>query len=233
MLCNDRIGLLVRIRLWAHFFSRISYSRDLRLVTSAFRRRRRFRVPEETWLVTQSIGGYLSVKEAGLLYWAAAEWPVAGPVLELGSYEGRSTVVFAWSGRQVYAVDAWSLDVNDTSAYGQAATPADDVLERFRANLVRAQVEDKVVTCRGLTQDVGGDWGVPGAILFVDAGHTYTDVKRDLETWTPHLLPEGLLLMHDVLGAVYLDVTRAASELLGDGWRVVASAGSVVAFARE
>jgi hypothetical protein len=39
--------------------------------------------------------------------------------------------------------------------------------------------------------------------------------------------------MHDVLGDVYLDVTRAASELLREGWRVQASAGSIVAFTRQ
>jgi len=233
MLCNERVGLAVRIRLWAHFFSNISYSRDLGLVTSAFRRRRRFRVPEETWLVTQSIGGYLSLKEAGLLYWAAAEWPVAGPVLELGSYEGRSTVVLARAGRRVYAVDAWSLDVDDLSAYSGGVAAADEAFHRFQDNLRRAQVEAQVDICRGLTQEVGQRWDISGAILFIDAGHSYADVKADLEIWTPHLLAEGLLLMHDVLGGVYLDVTQAASELLGEGWRVVASAGSVVAFARE
>jgi hypothetical protein len=58
-------------------------------------------------------------------------------------------------------------------------------------------------------------------------------VKGDLEIWTPHLLPQGLLIMHDVLGDVYLDVTRVASELLRQGWRVVASAGSIVAFTRN
>jgi hypothetical protein len=84
-----------------------------------------------------------------------------------------------------------------------------------------------------LTHDVGKTWHIPGAILFIDAGHTYADVRGDLDLWTPHLKRDGILLMHDVLGDVYLDVTRAASELLREGWRVQASAGSIVAFIRQ
>jgi predicted O-methyltransferase YrrM len=198
----------------------------------AFRHRRAFPIPAETWAIVDSIGGFLSRKEAGLLHWVACAWPVAGPVLELGAYEGRSTIVFASAGRQVHAVDAWSLSVNDLSAYGDQAS-ADAVFERFLENLRRAGVESRVHPHRGLTHDVARRWNIPGAILFVDAGHMYADVKGDLELWAPHLVPGGVLLMHDVLGDVHLDVTRAASELLRQGWRVVASAGSIVAFARS
>jgi hypothetical protein len=70
-------------------------------------------------------------------------------------------------------------------------------------------------------------------MCIVDAGHTYADVKGDLEIWTTHLLPKGLLLIHDFLGDVYLGVARAASELLQQNWRVVAGVGSIVAFSRK
>lgn len=225
-------SLLARARLWAGFFSKISYPRDLRFVIQAFRKRRTFRAPAETRASVKSTGGFLSEKEAGLLYWAASQWPVTGPVLELGSYEGRSTIVFARAGRHVHAVDAWSLGVDDLSAYGGGQTPAEDVLDRFQANIRRAQVEAYVSIHQGLTHNVGRRWTIPGAILFVDAGHTYADVKGDLDIWTPHLLVGGLLLMHDVLGDVYLDVTRAASELIRQGWQVEVSAGSIVGFTR-
>jgi predicted O-methyltransferase YrrM len=225
-------SLLARARLWTGFFSKISYPRDLQLVIQAFRKRRTFQVPVETWASVKSTGGFLSEKEAGLLHWAASQWPVIGPVLELGSYEGRSTIVFARAGRHVHAIDAWSLGVDDLSAYGGGQTLADDVLDQFQVNIRRIQVEAHVTMHRGLTHEIGRLWKTPGAILFVDAGHTYTDVKGDLDIWTPHLMPGGLLLMHDVLGDVYLDVTRAASELIQQGWQVEVSAGSIVGFTR-
>ncbi len=222
-----------RVKLWARFFTRISYPRDLALVIHAFIRRRTLPIPENTWKLVDPIGGFLSRKEAGLLHWAAREWDVAGPVIELGSFEGRSTIVFACAGRQVHAVDAWSLNITDLSAFDGGRASADQALGSFQENLRRAQIETQVHTHRGLTHDVGTHWNIPGAILFIDAGHTYAYVKGDLDIWTPHLQRRGLLLVHDVLGDVFLDVTRAASELLREGWRVEASAGSIVAFTRK
>ncbi len=222
-----------RIKLWAGFFRKLSYPRDLPLVMQAFSKRRNLSIPAETWALVDATGGFLSYKEASLLYWAACQWPVDGSVLELGAYEGRSTITFARAGRHVHTIDTWSLNVADLSAYDDGRTSADAVLDRFQAHLRRAQVQSHVSIHRGHTHDIGLHWSTPGAILFIDAGHTYADVRGDLDIWTPHLLPGGLLLMHDVLGDMYLDVTRAASELLRQNWRVVASAGSVVAFTRK
>jgi hypothetical protein len=172
-----------RVRLWARFFTRISYRRDLPLVVRAFQTRRTFPLPDETWSAIEPLNGFLSRKEAGILDWAAREWKVAGPVLELGSFEGRSTIVFARGGRQVHAVDAWSLNVADLSAFGGGKNSADDSLARFRDNIQRANVESSVMVHRGLTHDVGKTWHIPGAILFIDAGHTYADVRGDLDLW--------------------------------------------------
>jgi predicted O-methyltransferase YrrM len=221
-----------RIKLWARFFRHINYQSDLSLVIHAFRHRRVLPIPNSLWELVDPVSGFLSRKEAALLHWAAREWPVPGPVLELGSYEGRSTIIFACAGREVYSIDAWSLDVADRSAFDPQEDSAEAVFNRFRDHLRRANVEAQVTTRRGLTHEVGLGWTIPGAILFVDAGHSYQDVKGDLALWTPHLLPGGLLLMHDVLGDAFLGVTRAASELLREGWNVVASAGSLVAFIR-
>lgn len=226
------ISILERLRLWSGFFVGITYPRDLPLVWNALRCRPKYTVPASIWTSVDPIAGFLSIKEAGLLYWAACQ-PTEGPVLELGSFEGRSTILFALCGRRVHSVDAWSNDVSDLSAYGEGASKATDSYERFNENLRRNGAADKVSIHRGLSQQVGRGWTTHGAILFVDAGHTYADVKADLEIWTPWLLRDGILMMHDVLGDRYFGVTRAASELRGKGWKVLASAGSIVAFTRK
>ena len=42
--------------MWVGFFAKISYPRDLRLVLSAFSKRRRFLSPDETWSIVEPIG---------------------------------------------------------------------------------------------------------------------------------------------------------------------------------
>lgn len=225
--------LIQRARLWTRFFLRASYPRDLPLLAQAFARRRRFEVPPEIWRTIEPLSGFLSAKEAGLLYWAARQCAGISPVIELGAFEGKSTILFARSGCHVHSIDAWTLDIADRSAYGILAVSAEASFERFQHNLRQAGVDELVTIHRGLTHVIGRGWKLPTRLLFVDAGHTYEDVKDDLNLWAAHVESGGLLLMHDVLGDRFLGVTRAASELLREGWRVVASAGSVVAFTRR
>ncbi len=226
-------SLANRTKIWATFFSKISYPRDIPLVVQSFQHHRNFALPDDIWQKVEPIGGYLLRKEAALLFWAARQCPVAGAVIELGSFEGRSTGVFALAGRSVHAIDAWSSTVSDLSAYGQGEIPANAVFQRFQNNLRQLQIEDLVSIKRGLTQPIGQNWREEGAILFVDAGHTYEDVKGDLTVWTPHLHSQGFLIMHDVLGYNFLGVTQAAGELLKHGWQVIASSGTAVAFKRK
>lgn len=57
-------------------------------------------------------------------------------------------------------------------------------------------------------------------LLFVDADHRYEAVKKDIEAWTPHIVPGGLIIFHDYAPAkVDLDrdpglagVNRAVNE---------------------
>ena len=209
-----------RIRLWYRFFVQISYPRDLPIVWQGFLHHRAFSIPDETWMAVAEVNGFLSRKEAGLLYWAARDWPVAGSVIELGSYEGRSTLVFALAGRCVHAIDAWSATSLKDQSSNRGVAPVDTVFDTFVANVSRTVSEEGVTIHRGLTHHVGREWGLgKGAILFVDAGHTYADVRNDLEVWTPHLHSHGLLIMHDVLGDAWLGVTHASGELLKQGWQ--------------
>jgi predicted O-methyltransferase YrrM len=219
----------VRVRHWSRFVTRLTYPRDLPLLIGVVQHHRFEPLPADLWAKLETVAGFLSPTEAGLLYWAAREWPLAGPVVELGSFCGRSTIVFASAGRQVHAIDAW----------GGVAVPALNRFDlhamqaQFQANLQRAQVAGSVTAYRGLTSEVAQDWHIPAALLFVDAGHDYANVKDDLTRWCPFLMPGGLLIMHDVVDPKYQGVTRAAAELLRAGWRVVTSAGSAVAFRRD
>ena len=222
-----------RIRAIWKTFSGFQYPRDLPLVIGAFRHRRYAVCPAEVWRAIEPVEGFLRPREAGLIYWAASQWPVAGPVIELGSFAGRSTIIFALAGRFVHAIDAWSPEVHDLSAYNGSQTQADDVFRRFHDNVQHANVEARIRVHRGLTRQIGSTWTTPCAILFIDAGHTYADAQSDLSVWTPFLMPGGLLLMHDVIFDGFPGVTRAASELLSQGWRVVASADSLVAMQRR
>lgn len=41
------------------------------------------------------------------------------------------------------------------------------------------------------------DWHEPIDMLFIDADHSYEAVKRDWQTWSPHVVQGGVVSLHD------------------------------------
>ena len=223
-----------RFRSLVNLFRSISSIDELLLILLALRYRGKFNCPEGIFGCIAPLGGDLGFHEAGLLYWIARNWPVEGPVIELGSFAGKSTIVLASTGRKVHAVDAWSLEVDDPSAYHKKSIKSGEIIFRdFFQNLAKSNVATSVTVHRGLTNDVVLTWKEQAALLFIDAGHTYTNLRDDLANWTPFLHQNGILLIHDVVGSSHPGVKRAASELLRQGWSIRNRAGSIVAFTRR
>jgi predicted O-methyltransferase YrrM len=213
-------------------YRRYHYPRDARLIVSGLRQRRNLRCPEEVWRIVDSVDGFLKPTEAGLMYWAATHWPLAGPAIELGSYCGRSTMVFALAGREVHAIDAWSDVTQDGVTHSAAHGSMSIILDRLQANIRRAGVEALITIHRGLTQEIGQHWKTKAPILFIDASHRYQDVKDDLALWTKFLSGGGMLLIKDIFGHYFPGVTAAAVELLQNNWRVIGTAASLADFVR-
>jgi hypothetical protein len=53
--------------------------------------------------------------------------------------------------------------------------------------------------------------------IWIDAGHTEVDVRRDIEAWRPKLWAGGWLLGHDI----HYPSVRRAVDALCPGWREI------------
>ncbi|MFZ9082866.1 MAG: class I SAM-dependent methyltransferase [Ilumatobacteraceae bacterium] len=151
-------------------------------------------------------------EEGDALYDAACAAGAAvpgSPFLEVGSYCGRSTVWLGaaarWSGTVVFAVDhhrgseenqpGWEW--HDTSLI-DPDTGRLDTLPHFRRTIARAGLDDSVVAVVGESPVVARWWKTPLAFLFIDGGHGVEPARLDYELWTPHVVPGGILAIHDV-----------------------------------
>ena len=153
--------------------------------------------------------GFMPAAEGRALYDAAAEYCRRGPVLEIGSYCGKSTIYLAAAasaaGQLVVTVDhhrgseehqpGW--EYHDPGLV-DAATGRLDTLPRLRATLAAAGVEDHVVVVVGRSADVAGLWRAPLGMVFIDGGHTEQAAVTDYEGWAPWVAPGGMLAIHDV-----------------------------------
>ena len=158
--------------------------------------------------------GFMPVAEGLALCETAECYAPVGPVLEVGSYCGKSAIYLAAGVRgarargvrqQVVTVDhhrgseehqpGW--EYHDPTLMDQA-TGRIDTLPRLRATLAAAGVEDDVVAIVGRSADVARLWRMPLGMLFIDGGHTDAAAQWDYEGWAPWVAFGGALAIHDV-----------------------------------
>jgi predicted O-methyltransferase YrrM len=156
--------------------------------------------------------GFMPPDEGDALYAAAVDAArrVPGlPLLEVGSYCGRSTV---WLGAAARATGTvlFAVDHHRGSEENQAGwehhdptvvdprTGKMDTLPTFRDTIHDAGLEDVVFAVVGRSASVASHWGSPVAFLFIDGGHGEEPAQLDYEGWTPHVAVGGTLAIHDV-----------------------------------
>ena len=163
----------------------------------------------ELMRAAQATAGFMPVAEGLALFEAAARYARCGPVLEIGSYCGKSTIYLAAAasdaGQLVVTVDhhrgseehqpGW--EYHDPRLVDPAAGRI-DTLPSLRATLTAAGLEDHVVVVVGRSADVARLWGTPLGLVFIDGGHTEQAAITDFEGWAPWVASGGALAIHDV-----------------------------------
>lgn len=156
--------------------------------------------------------GFMPPEEGDALHDAAvrAGHAVPGlPMVEVGSYCGRSTV---WLGAAARACSTllFAVDHHHGSEENQSGwehhdpevvdprTGRMDTLPWFRATVHDAGLEDVVVAVVGHSPAVAAMWRTPLAFLFIDGGHGDEPARLDFEGWSPHVAIGGTLAIHDV-----------------------------------
>jgi predicted O-methyltransferase YrrM len=156
--------------------------------------------------------GFMPADEGDALHDAALAAALALPglpLLEVGSYCGRSTVWLGAAARTAGTV-LFAVDHHRGSEENQAGwahhdpTLVDarvgkmDTLPSFRRTIHDAGLEDVVVAVVGQSPTIARVWRTPLAFVFIDGGHGDEPARLDYEGWTPHVAPGGTLAIHDV-----------------------------------
>jgi MMP 1-O-methyltransferase len=153
--------------------------------------------------------GFMPPAEGLALFDAAAQYSPVGPILEIGSYCGKSTIYLAAAaraaGQLVVTVDhhrgseehqpGWEYH---DPARVDPATGRLDTLPSLRATLATAGLEEHVVVVVGRSADVARLWATPLGLVFIDGGHTEAAAVADYESWAPWVAVGGALAIHDV-----------------------------------
>jgi MMP 1-O-methyltransferase len=157
----------------------------------------------------ESIKGFLDSQEGRALYHHALAAAAKGPLLEVGSYCGKSTVYLASACKQhdtvLFAVDHHrgseehqpGEGYHDPELY-DARFGKMDSFPHFRNTLARAHLEDRVVPIVAPSALAARYWSTPLSMVFIDGGHSMAAALDDYRCWAPHVMRGGLLAIHDV-----------------------------------
>jgi len=152
--------------------------------------------------------GFMPDEEGLALHQAALGTLPGLPLLEIGTYCGKSAIYLGTAARARGTV-LFTVDHHRGSAENQPGEGYHDprmvdeagrvdTLPEFRATIAEAGLEDTVVAIVGSSAIVARHWGTSLGFLFIDGGHSQEAVDADFDGWAPHLVQGGLLAIHDV-----------------------------------
>ena len=193
-------------------------------------------MPPDLLVRARATKGFMPHDEGLALYHAGTSAGLTGlgPLLEIGSYCGKSAVYLGSAARNS-ATLLFTLDHHRGSEENQSGwehhdpslvdsrTGRMDTLPVFRRTIEDAGLEDVVVAVVGDSPTVARHWHTQLSFLFIDGGHGLAAAFADYTGWVPHVALGGLVAIHDVFPDP-ADGGRAPFELWS---RAVVSGGFV------
>lgn len=203
-------------------------------------------MPPDLLEAARAAKGFMPEDEGLFLFDHAVAAGSTGPLLEVGTYCGKSAIYLGAAARLTGST-AVTVDHHRGSEENQAGWEHHDsslvdpefgrmdTLPTFRRTIAHAGLEDEVVAVIGQSLTVARLWQTPLALLFIDGGHGTEPAHADYEAWTPKVAPGGLLLIHDVFPDP-ADGGRPPYEIylraLEDGFAEIGACGSMRALRR-
>ena len=159
--------------------------------------------------VARQAPGFMPDDEGLALYAAGLEAAGAGPLLEIGSWCGKSAV-YLGDAAEAGGTVLFCVDHHRGSEENQAGwehhdprlvdprTGRIDTLPHFRRTIEDAGLEGTVVAVVGESTLVAAHWQTRLGMVFIDGGHGAAPAHADYDAWAPLVAGGGLLAIHDV-----------------------------------
>jgi predicted O-methyltransferase YrrM len=143
-----------------------------------------------------TVPGMLTYDEVDCLYHLGQINHCKGVIVEIGSWQGKSTIALALGAAKAHREKIYAIDPH-------AVQPEEGYLEdtryAFVANIKRAGVDGQVIPMIMTSKDAARDWRQPIRLLWIDGDHRYESVKQDFLLWEPFVVDGGIIAMHDTI----------------------------------
>lgn len=116
-------------------------------------------------------------------------------MVEVGSFEGTSTLLFSLFVKTVYSVDCYDYKVPETGRIKEM----DKLFVRAEKKFIkRTEKVSNIIKVKKTSEEAAKDFE-DGSLdaVYIDAEHDEESVKKDIQTWLPKVKKGGYLSGHD------------------------------------
>ena len=182
---------------------------------------------EAAWRLADAVPGWLTKDQGRLLFEEATAVGPRARLLEIGSHQGRSTVLLGRvalaSGGEVIAIDPFV----DGRLFGGLPTR-----EKFRTNLERAGVSAVVRPVEEYSTRARPGWAEDVDLVYIDGKHDVWTFADDLR-WRAFLPTGAPVLVHDAFSSIGVTLGILLRVLPAADLTYVRRVGSMALFRRR
>jgi len=129
-------------------------------------------------------------------------------MVEVGSFSGISSELFALHCKEITCVDRWSeYNEIDNAKLVEGEKSFDDLIIKYNnIKKMKSSSEEAAATFKNGSLD----------FVYIDAAHDYENVKKDILCWLPKVKAGGHIAGHDI---VIPGVSQAVNEIFGNRYK--------------
>lgn len=123
-------------------------------------------------------------------------------VVELGSFSGVSSELFALHCKTLYCVDPWIpyWEINNSTEMNNAELKFDSMIKNYN-NIIKYKL--KSIEANSKFEDSSLD------LVYIDSDHSSENVQKEIVSWLPKIKYNGYIAGHDInLPTVFNVVTK-------------------------
>jgi predicted O-methyltransferase YrrM len=186
--------------------------------------------------VIAPIDGWLTDAQARLLWESAGVLREGQAIVEIGSYQGRSTVVLARAsapGVALTAIDPHAGTDRGPQEITGKELEAEGDSQTFLHNLEAAGVRDRVTYVRRWSDEALTEHDEPIDLLYIDGAHRFAPARDDIRRWGDRVVPGGTLLIHDSFSSIGVTGAILTALTFSGRWRYMGRATSMTEYRRS
>lgn len=171
--------------------------------------------------ISTSIPGMTSPKSGQFLYSMCYMQELIGDVVEIGSWQGRSTSFLARAvnnsrNGKFYAIDHFKGNVGKETSYALGQDGLGDLEDNFLLNMKRIGMADSVQLLNMPNDQAEAEiQDIKIRFLFIDGDHTKKGVEKDIELFFPKLMP-GSIVVFDDFSKGFPGLVEAVDSLISE-----------------